>query len=104
MIGLRAQARKAKDKGDLAQEVDAYRKMLALDPENQKVKNDLAAAEKKVPGQVDALYKQGVEYYAAGNLRAAIKSFQDVLALKPDHVKAKDAVANIKAKLVQTGQ
>lgn len=104
MIGLRAQARKAKDKGDLAQEVDAYRKMLALDPENQKVKNDLAAAEKKVPGQVDALYKQGVEYYAAGNLRAALKSFQDVLALQPDHVKAKDAVANIKAKLVQTGQ
>lgn len=101
---LRTQARKAKEKGDLASEVDAYRKMLSLDPENQKVKADLAAAEKKVPDQVDALYKQGVEYYASGNLRAALKSFQDVLALQPDHVKAKDAVANIKAKLVQTGQ
>jgi tetratricopeptide (TPR) repeat protein len=101
---LRSQAQQAKARGDLAQEIDACRKMLELDPENKAVKAEMAAAEKKVPGTVDALYKKGVDQYAAGELRAALRTFQTLLQLQPDHVKAKDAEANIKEKLLKTGQ
>jgi tetratricopeptide (TPR) repeat protein len=104
-IGVqRAQAVRARENGDLAHEVEAYRKMLELDPENKSLKASLAAAEKKVPGAVDGLYKKGVDQYAAGDLRAALKTFENLLLLQPDHVKAKDAVANIKNKLIQTGE
>jgi tetratricopeptide (TPR) repeat protein len=101
---LRSQARQAKERGDLAQEIEARRKIMELDPENKELKAELAAAEKKVPATVDALYKQGVDFYAKGQLRPALKTFQTLLQLQPDHVKAKDAVENIKEKLIRTGQ
>jgi len=104
MAALRKQAAQAKAKGDIAREIEAYQKMLDLNPEDKKIKSKLIKAKEKVPQEVDRLYKEGVEYYARSQFRKALKSFETLLKLQPDHVKAKDAVRNIKEKLVQTGQ
>lgn len=104
MAALRKQATRALANGDFPSEVDAYQKMLDLDPDNQAVKTKLNTAKKKIPKEVNRLYKQGLDYYAKQHFRKALKSFEGVLKLQPDHVKAKDAVDNIKEKLIQTGQ
>jgi tetratricopeptide (TPR) repeat protein len=101
---LRQQAKQAGLKGDLAGEIDAYRKMLDLDPGNKRIKTKLDQAVKKVPETVERLYKEGLDNYAQGRFRSALKSFETLLKIQPDHVKARDAVKNIKEKLIQTGQ
>lgn len=104
MAALSAQASRASEKGDIVAEVDAYQKMLDLDPANKIAKGKLAAAKQRIPEEVDRLYKQGLNHYARQELRKALHAFESLLKLQPDHVKARDAVNNIKEKLVQTGQ
>jgi hypothetical protein len=101
---LRKQAALARDEGDLASEVVAYQKMLDLDPGDKKTKTKLKVAKKKIPKEVDRLYKQGIDNYARSKYRKSLASFENLLKLQPNHVKAKDAVRNIKEKLIQTGQ
>ncbi len=101
---LRRQAKQAGIKGDLAGEIEAYRKMQDLDPGNKLIKTKLDQAVKKIPITVERLYKEGLDAYAQGRFRPALKSFETLLKIQPDHVKARDAVRNIKEKLIQTGQ
>ncbi|MBN1595419.1 PorV/PorQ family protein [candidate division FCPU426 bacterium] len=104
MSALKRQAGRAKENGDLAGEVEAYQKMLDLDPDNKRVKAQLDEAQARIPKEVDRLYKQGVDFYARSLFRKSLESFETLLRLQPDHVKARDAVRNIKEKLIQTGQ
>ncbi len=101
---LRRQAKQAGLKGDLAGEIEAYRKMQDLDPESKLIKTKLDLAVKTIPKTVERLYKEGLNAYAQGRFRPALKSFETLLKIQPDHVKARDAVRNIKEKLIQTGQ
>lgn len=104
MKTLRRQAQRAKESGDLAAELEAYEKMLDLSPGSTKSETNIERLKKKIPEEVDRLYKKGVNLYARGQFRKALNAFETVLKLKPDHVKAQDAIRNTKDKLIRTGQ
>ncbi len=104
LASLRRQAERAQEADDLAREIGAYQKMLTLEPGNDEIKARLRAARQKVPKRIESLYLTGVDLYARGEYREALKTFEIVLDLDPGHAKSKDAVQKIKEKLLQTGQ
>lgn len=104
MNRLEQEAKQARQEGNLAAEVVAYQKMLDLNPTNQTIKQQLKKASNKIPQEVERLYKVGLDFDAKQQFRKALTAFENVLNLQPAHVKAKDAVKNIKEKLIQTGQ
>lgn len=104
LAGLRKQAETAREADDLPREINAYQRMLALDPGNEETAAQLRTARQKVPKRVESLYLTGVDLYARGQYREALKTFEAVLDLDPGHAKSKDAVQKIKEKLLQTGQ
>jgi tetratricopeptide (TPR) repeat protein len=104
LANLRKQAERAREADDLVREIGAYQKMLTLDPGNAEAETQLRAARQKVPKRVESLYLKGVDQYARGDYRDALKTFEAVLDLDPDHAKSKDAAQKIKEKLLQTGQ
>ncbi len=91
-------------KGDYATAIKNLQLVLELTSKHKQATELLAKARSALNQEVDRLYKEGVDLYAQGELRNALKSFEDLLKLKPDHAKAKDALKSIKEKLLQTGQ
>lgn len=104
MAALRRQAQQAKERGDLAGELEAYEKMLDLRPEDKRAKADLEALKVRIPQEAERLYKTGVEFYAKRDYRNALSVFERLIKLQPDHAKGRDALNNTKEKLIQTGQ
>ncbi|NTV53303.1 MAG: hypothetical protein HGA76_09880 [Candidatus Firestonebacteria bacterium] len=101
---LRQQAAVAAEHGDLATEIAAYQKILELDPNNLKVEAKLKAAQQEIPRRVEEMYRDGVDHYAKRQYQEALKIFETLLKLQPEHAKARDAARNIKEKMIQTGQ
>jgi tetratricopeptide (TPR) repeat protein len=104
LAALRKQAESAREADDLAREIGACQRMLTLDPGNDEAQTQLRAARQKLPKRVESLYLKGVDLYARGEYREAMKTFEVVLDLDPGHAKSKEAVQKIKEKLLQTGQ
>jgi tetratricopeptide (TPR) repeat protein len=104
MGALRRQAQQAQASGDVAAELEAYQKMLDLRPDDKRAKEDLEALKARIPQEAERLYKTGVEFYAKREYRKALSTFERVIKLQPDNVKARDALNNTKEKLIQTGQ
>ena len=53
------------------------------------------------PGDEQKLYLQGVTYYTQGKYAEAIKSWQTVLILNPEHEKSTQNIAKTKRKMHQ---
>jgi cytochrome c-type biogenesis protein CcmH/NrfG len=116
--GLRLLAAWGESSGDLEQSIRAYRELLALQPENADIKNNLAyallstasskdlpeaqrlaeAAVNKIP--TSATYQDTLAriYLAAGNLPAAEQAFQQALATERGSLEAMIGLADVHAR------
>lgn len=92
-------AQKARDKGDLAREIAAWKSVLTVDDENERAKKGLADAQGRVKGEVNRLYRRGLDLYGAGKIEEAVSTWQKVLDLDPDHERAKLALEKADRKL-----
>ncbi|MEO0138199.1 MAG: tetratricopeptide repeat protein [candidate division WOR-3 bacterium] len=113
------EARNREKANDLAKAIEFYQKVLELDPQNSessaainRLKTKLAQ-EKKPPTttkpkepakqvtaeEIEALYKKGVSLFSANNYDEALKVFNQVLALDPNHKGAKDYKKRTEARL-----
>ncbi len=96
--------RSAFNSGKLKAAADAFNKVLQIDPYHAEAK----AALSKItnieqtgirPGDENILYLQGIEFYTSGQYRDAIQSWEKVLQLTPDNVRAKMNIEKAKRKL-----
>jgi tetratricopeptide (TPR) repeat protein len=82
-----------------------YKKVLEINPNNEEAnKQIMALTGTQSSAAVDAeklksLYYEGVDKYVNGDIEAAIKIWQKVLAMDPGHVEAKKNIARAREKL-----
>uniref|UniRef100_A0A7V3RGH2 Tetratricopeptide repeat protein n=1 Tax=candidate division WOR-3 bacterium TaxID=2052148 RepID=A0A7V3RGH2_UNCW3 len=113
------EARNREKANDLTKAIEFYQKVLDLDPQNTESSEAISrlkvriAQEKKPPTttkpkqpekkataeEIEVLYKKGVSYFSANNFDEALKIFNEVLALDPNHKGAKEYKKRTEARL-----
>ncbi len=115
-----AEARSRTAAKSYTQAIASWQKVLELDPNNSaaktgiaNIRNQIAAAKKPTTptkpttpskptlsnAQVEALYNKGVSYFTSENYEAALRTFNQVLAARPNHSGAKDYKKRTQARL-----
>ena len=79
-------------------------RVLGRDPDNRRAKSimerlDRAASREALKKEITKHYLRGIELYTSGKFTAAIESWEKVLDLDPDHVKAKINIEKAAKKL-----
>ncbi len=85
-------AEEAKAQGDNLREVDALREAIMLNPKDEEARKAYQAAKVKSADDIEEIYKNGVSAYAQGRYRDAIRMWNQVLDLDPDHKKARESI------------
>ncbi len=113
------EARNREKANDFAKAIEFYQKVLDLDAQNTESSEAITRLKAKVtqekkpptttkpkepekkvtPQEIEALYKKGVSYFSANNFDEALKVFNQVLALDPNHKGAKDYKKRTEARL-----
>ncbi|MBI5885012.1 MAG: tetratricopeptide repeat protein [Deltaproteobacteria bacterium] len=94
----------ASSRGDDAGALIDFKKVLNADPSNETAKRylnsiDKSKARKSISAKVDKLYLTGVDLYTRGKYVEAIKTWEELLALDPNHDKAARNITKAKRKL-----
>lgn len=97
----RREARQARERKDLAEEIAGWKKVLALSPGDKEAGLGLEQARKLAPALIRTLYNQGVDEYGKGRYREAIRTWERVLLLDPQHYKALENIQRTKEKLIK---
>jgi len=104
---------------DFTKAIEFWKKVLALDPTSAEAKTSIADLQKQIAAikrppttpppkppekkataeEIDALYKKGVSLFTAEKYDDALKVFNQVLALDPNHKGAKDYKKRTEARL-----
>ncbi len=79
--------------GELEEAIRELNKALIYNPDDENIRKSLEDAEEKIRAsrmdEAEGLYNQGLIDYLNGNLKEAIKSWEEVLRIDPGHKKAK---------------
>jgi len=115
-----AEARSKTQTKDYTKAMEYWNKVLALDATNAEAKAGITNLQQKIAalkqpvkpkqptkpkepvatkGQIEALYTKGVSQYISENYDAALKAFNQVLALDPNHTGAKDYKKRTEARI-----
>lgn len=94
-------ARRARMRKDLAEEIKNWRSLLALAPGDQEAQQGLDGARKLVPAVAQTYYNAGLDDYSKGRYQEAIRNWEQVLSLDPEHHKAAENIQKTKEKLIQ---
>ena len=100
-----AAGKKAWEQGDKKMAKENFTKVLARDPRNNLANKyilEITGNQSKAKIDAEAIrqsYYQGVSYYVKGDIAAAIKAWEKVLELSPNHQDAKLNIQRAKAKL-----
>jgi len=94
------------DRGDLIRAEAVFNEALALDPYLAAAKNSmeqLAQLKQPVgkPGDAERLYLRGIEAYTKGKYEDAVKLWQQVLLINPQHEKARVNIEKARRKIFQ---
>lgn len=74
--------------GKLNDAIASFEKALSIDPGNSDAKSLLNEAKQERAAQIDMHMKKGLQYNSEENLQAALKEWEAVLALDPNHAQA----------------
>lgn len=94
-------ARDWKARGDLAREIAALEAALHVDNENVDATRALADARARVPGEVERLYRLGLNQYANEGIEEAIATWKKALVLDPTDKPTKTALDKAERKLAE---
>lgn len=94
----------ASGKGDDAGALIDFKKVLNADPSNETARRylnsiDKSKARRSISAKVDKLYLTGVDLYTKGKYVEAIKTWEELLSLDPNHEKAARNITKAKRKL-----
>ncbi len=120
LIGIyRTNALVATDRKDYATAIRNWEEVLKLDPENERAKVEIAVLKKLMtrkptkkvtkpvkkvsPEEIEALYQRGVRLFGQKRYKEALKIFNTVLKLDPNHTGAKRYKARTEARLKAAG-
>lgn len=84
--------------GDYQKAIAAWKKVLAVQPDHAEAKAFLADAQKKTDALAEEWYQNGLSAQRRGETASALRWWNKVLEIAPDHAGAKKAIANLKAK------
>ncbi len=85
---------KAKELLDREEYLDALRILRSVDRDYRDVEKLIAYTEVFLQQEADAHYRKGISYYLSENLDMAIREWEEVLRLSPNHLKAKKDLRN----------
>jgi len=106
--------------GEFSKAIKEWDEVLSLDPEHREAKEYKEKAKDKISigapvekerkvalkgreeEKIETYYKQGINYYLAGEFREAIGQWQEVLRLEPSHKGAREYIAKAKERLKMT--
>ena len=103
------------DETKINEAIKQLEEVIKLNPEHKKAgeylvraKERLAAIKKeegarRLRESIDKHYFQGIDYYAEGEFKKAIKEWEEVLRIEPAHAGAKEYLEKAKDKIVQAG-
>ena len=121
LIGIyRTNALVATDRRDYQTAIENWNKVLILDPENERAKGEIAVLKKLIGKkkvtpkvtkpkkkasreEIEALYRRGVRLFGQKRYKEALKVFNSVLKLDPNHTGAKRYKARTEARLRAAG-
>jgi len=84
--------------GDLISARAMFEDIIALNPDHREAKDYISRIENTFGEVVDSIFVRGVSYYEQANYVNARVEMEKVLALNPDHQKAKEYIALIENK------
>jgi tetratricopeptide (TPR) repeat protein len=103
--------------GKFEKAVKEWDEVLSIDPEHKGAKEYIKKARDKIASansrskereptvrrpeeeKIEAYYKQGINYYLAGEFREAIRQWEEVLRMEPSHKGAREYMAKAKERL-----
>ena len=97
----RQKAREAQTRRDLVAEIQNWKNALALFPEDQESRQGLGKSLERAPAVAQTFYNAGLDDYSKGHYREAIRNWEKVLILNPEHHKAAENIQKTKEKLIQ---
>ncbi|UCE05695.1 MAG: tetratricopeptide repeat protein [bacterium] len=80
------------DRGDYLSARSIFRQVLAKEPNNVNARNYLNRIETDLRDRVEELFNMGMVKYADGDYEAAIKEWNKILEIDPDHKSAKEYI------------
>jgi len=95
---------KAYSSGNLDEAIEKFKRAQELSPDSEKIKNALINAEKEgklreaMKKDVQIWYSKGMEYFLQEDYDNAIKEFEKILDVNPDHPQAKEMIYKCRGK------
>jgi len=96
--------------GNLEEAIRLWKVALKLDPSQEELLERLREAESRLFGSkkemdhsADDLFQQGMDHYKNGKVAEAIRSWEDVLSINPEHVGAQAAIRSIRKAQEENG-
>ncbi len=91
-----ALAEKYYDQEQYIKALENYREVLKIEPENDDAKDGVEKCMKKLEKKKEELFNQGVKLYENKKYLDAIKKFEEVLKIDPEHVYARKYLKKVK--------
>jgi tetratricopeptide (TPR) repeat protein len=66
-------------KNDLSKALESWKKVISIDPDNEKAKFYIAEAEKQISEKFTKYYKTGIDFYNAGEYLKAMENWETAL-------------------------
>jgi len=103
--------------GEFGKAISEWEEVLLIDPEHKGAKEYMEKAREKIASvtterrkaeiplrtpeeeKIEIYYRQGINYYLAGDYRKAIEQWQEVLRMDPSHKGAREYMAKAKGRL-----
>jgi tetratricopeptide (TPR) repeat protein len=90
---LLTNAREASQKGRYMSAAANYRRILKLEPDNEKVIKDMETIRLNIDSQVDRWFQAGVQSFDKGEYAFACDIFESIILVNPEHQGAKDYIS-----------
>lgn len=104
----RSRAKSFFDSGKYEEAVDAWKRLLEFEPNDEEAQKELAKAQElmnsiSMESMIGERYDKGLSLYLQGNFPESLKEWESILTINPENEVAKDYVKKIKAKMSISG-
>ncbi|MEW6041097.1 MAG: PorV/PorQ family protein [Elusimicrobiota bacterium] len=102
--GVVGQARIAEKRGELREALDLWQKVFSIDDRNIDAKGKIKELNSRIDSESEHRYTQGLKYYQNKQLKEAVKEFEAVLKLNPNHQNARNSLEKARVEIEMQGK